>query len=316
MTLDSPATSAPQAPPGHAGITWVEISNYRSIGENVRVDFGAFTALVGLNGSGKSSILDALRLVRDALIHGLPQELSRRFGFDRVRRAGLTCESLRIRVGVRTPQGSNYTYALDLAPRGRGGYSVSTEAVTMSDENGGSTELLLVHSGIVHTAPPGLAPLADERSLVLPSVASHPLMRPLSDALKSVRVYNFNPADLRALHEPGVIPYLDDDGTNWAGAWAYLPDSAKADLLLGLNHVNPEIVDLKATPALGQEGMEFKHEVGGETAWFTAAQESDGTLRLTAILLALLQDPAPAFIAIEEPELTVNPGMLPLLVTT
>ena len=47
--------------------------------------------------------------------------------------------------------------------------------------------------------------------------------------------------------------------------------------------------------------------------WLSAAQESDGTLRMAGIITALLQEPPLTLIGIEEPELTVHPGALPLL---
>jgi AAA15 family ATPase/GTPase len=42
-------------------ITRPEVSNYRSLGDDVRLDLGRFTVLVGQNGSGKSNVADVLR---------------------------------------------------------------------------------------------------------------------------------------------------------------------------------------------------------------------------------------------------------------
>ena len=47
--------------------------------------------------------------------------------------------------------------------------------------------------------------------------------------------------------------------------------------------------------------------------WFESAQESDGTLRVAGIITALLQNPAPTLIGVEEPLLTVHVGAIPLL---
>ena len=51
----------------------------------------------------------------------------------------------------------------------------------------------------------------------------------------------------------------------------------------------------------------------GANAWFDLSQESDGTLRLLGLLVALYQHPYLGFIGIEEPELTVHPGALAAL---
>jgi predicted ATPase len=50
-----------------------------------------------------------------------------------------------------------------------------------------------------------------------------------------------------------------------------------------------------------------------EKRWFDASQQSDGTLRVAGLLTALLQTPNLPIIGIEEPELTVYPGALPML---
>jgi predicted ATPase len=54
-------------------------------------------------------------------------------------------------------------------------------------------------------------------------------------------------------------------------------------------------------------------EVGGRSHTFNVAQMSDGTLRVLGLLTALYQEPRPAIIALEEPEQTVNPGVLTVL---
>jgi predicted ATPase len=80
-----------------------------------------------------------------------------------------------------------------------------------------------------------------------------------------------------------------------------------------MEQVTGDIVNVRAVPVGGYYTAEFEHKTGGSTRWFSAGQESDGTLRIAGILTALLQDQAPSVIGIEEPELTINPGLLPLL---
>ncbi|MEK7711546.1 MAG: AAA family ATPase, partial [Pseudomonadota bacterium] len=48
--------------------------------------------------------------------------------------------------------------------------------------------------------------------------------------------------------------------------------------------------------------------------FFDPVQLSDGTLRMFGMLLALYQIPPPRFLAMEEPEQTIHPGVLELLV--
>jgi predicted ATPase len=63
----------------------VVLRDYKSIGY-CDVRLGPLTYLVGVNGSGKSNFLDALHLVRDALIGSLDNALNERGGLSEVRR--------------------------------------------------------------------------------------------------------------------------------------------------------------------------------------------------------------------------------------
>ena len=69
------------------------------------------------------------------------------------------------------------------------------------------------------------------------------------------------------------------------------------------------------TSAAGHLIAEFKQQAKAKKGkrWFDAAQQSDGTLRVAGLLTALLQTPYLPVVGIEEPELTVHPGALPML---
>ena len=65
--------------------------------------------------------------------------------------------------------------------------------------------------------------------------------------------------------------------------------------------------------------MELSHQRDGGTErglWFDLSQESDGTIRLLAMLTALFQDPAPSLLGLEEPELAIHPGAMAALAET
>ena len=52
---------------------------------------------------------------------------------------------------------------------------------------------------------------------------------------------------------------------------------------------------------------------GRANSWFDLSYESDGTIRLLAMLTALSQDPAPSVVGLEEPELAIHPGAMAVL---
>jgi predicted ATPase len=76
------------------------------------------------------------------------------------------------------------------------------------------------------------------------------------------------------------------------------------------------LLHIKVTQAGSFLVVELNHEdtaKDGRKNWFDLSLESDGTLRLLGLLVALLQDPSPSLVAIEEPELTIHPGALAVL---
>jgi predicted ATPase len=76
----------------------------------------------------------------------------------------------------------------------------------------------------------------------------------------------------------------------------------------------PHTLDIKVAQAASYLVVQFRHvSPNREPKWFDAAQESDGTLRVAGIITALLQEPPVPVIGVEEPELTVHPGAIPLL---
>jgi hypothetical protein len=89
------------------------------------------------------------------------------------------------------------------------------------------------------------------------------------------------------------------------------------ELRSALGYVVPGLCGIRVTSVTGGYlVVEINHETSagnGRKVWFDLSQESDGTLRLIGLLVALYQDPPPSLIAIEEPELTIHPGALAVL---
>ena len=94
----------------------------------------------------------------------------------------------------------------------------------------------------------------------------------------------------------------------------FLPELKEA-----LSVAVPGIRDIRVIQAGSYYVVELKHERDNEVGkglWFDLSHESDGTLRLLAILTALFQDPAPPLIGLEEPELAIHPGAMAVLADT
>lgn len=305
-----------------AQLTRMTISNYRSIGENVSIDFEPLTVLVGTNGSGKSNLMDAPRFVAHALTDGLESAIEGRNGFDAMRRdIGGPRGAVAIKLELDLPD-SRASYRIELvATRSRpDDYSVRAERLEVTYKSPTIVDFMEKRAnGSVISSWPGLeAPVRDKRNLALLAVGGDERIAPVVAALRSIETYALFPEELRKPHTHSQRAYLTKFGDNWTSAVRSVMDTPAArDLRLSLERVTGDIVDLRVR-RLGAGGFlvaEFGHaRPGDKQQWFDAGRESDGTLRVAGILTALVQQPPLTMIGIEEPEQTVHAGVLPILV--
>lgn len=307
MTFDSTS-------PAGLRVDRLRVSNYRSLGDDVSIEFGDLTALVGPNGSGKSNILDVFKFLREALSFGLEPAVAKRLGIKKLRRtAPFKPRAMKIGVDLSSP-GWSASYDIQIGAATSGTYRVEHESLVAGPNASQRLALLDVRSGKVRVAPEGLRPIGSESELTLPSLAGDPSVRPVVEALRSIRVHSIYPRELSTPQPVGSAPPLDETGSNWCAVLRTLDVAAKRDLRLALEKVTGDIRDVRVDSSGGFYTAEFEHDLAGrEPRWFSAGQESDGTLRMAGILTALLQSPAPPLLGVEEPELTINPGLLPLL---
>jgi predicted ATPase len=285
-------------------ITRITVSNFRSIGEEVSLDLGPLTVLAGPNGSGKSSLADALVFVADCVRDGLGVALTRRGGYPMVHRAHPGAGPLGIRVHVETDKGKGQ-WSFSVGGGRAGDYEVLEEDAEWRA------------AGAVEKTQK----LADARSRGAPvdlktlAIASGAAPFSGAEALKSTVLYQLFPNRLRTPQPLDASKPMHPSGDNWASTLRSLPkDTAGNDLIAALGHITGDIVDYRTTVVGGFVIPEFCHRAAnGSVTWLGAAQESDGTLRLAAMLTALLQAPPPTLMGFEEPELTVHSGAMGVL---
>jgi predicted ATPase len=320
------------------------IYNYRSLGEDVGTFLGPLTALVGPNASGKSNFLDALRFLAESVTGSLSHAVAVRHGYRSICRWGIGDPSiLRFGVAVSEAQGDGFwMFSLESTPEEEGFKIRREQAVWSPTGSRGQNLRLLLEAlmlepadeeegwGISSTkrkgpfgfmrgngslkAAPSFGPLpgVKDTTLLLPLLGETPLA-PLLDDLRGIAIYS----TLRAPQNPSPIKPMTSVGDNWASTLMEIDRSTGGlDLIDALGRITGDIDDYRVTQAGGFLIPEFRHGVAGPEGrerWLGAAQESDGTLRVAAILTALFQEPPPSFIGFEEPELWVHPGAMPIL---
>ncbi|MBZ5714654.1 AAA family ATPase [Nannocystis pusilla] len=294
------------------------VSNFRSLGKDVSVNLGALTVLVGPNGSGKSNVVDALHFIRDCMVMGLGGAINDRNGIETCRRwnrsHGGHPYNVSFRLELLLP-GGPASYEFELTGSTVAEYRIKSERAVI---RGGDELTLHVSDGKLLKAPDGLAPAVDDQNLTLPLVGGDLRFRPLFQALRSIAVYSIYPNTLRRPQQYSAVKPMAKHGENWVSILKdQVEETWKPDLIAALNKLTGDIADIDIVRAAGYLVVRFRRRIEKKKSsaekWFDANQESDGTLRVAGIITALLQDPAVPVIAIEEPELTVHPGAIPLV---
>ncbi|MEW5957223.1 MAG: AAA family ATPase [Chloroflexota bacterium] len=313
-------------------ITRLRAKNYRSLAE-VDITLGPLTVLVGPNGAGKSNLVDVLRFGRDALARGLDMALMDRGGMVDIRCRTTSDQAIHLDFHFNSPNWwGQYGFALSSASAAE--YRVQWERLTTTeldlayDED---TQTLETKNDAIIQLPEWMDRSLQKRQLVasdqmlflsplsyyLTSTGQRPSFEAVKTFLSNMQFYHIYPDALREPQKP-VNPYpLDEQGRNLAAALNHLQQTQNYMALVeALEKVVPEVTGYSVDQVGGYLVTRLHHvstAAGAPGHTFELAHESDGTLRMLAILAALYQDPPRPLIAIEEPELTIHPGALGVL---
>jgi len=308
-------------------ITHVEIENYKSIA-HLPLELEPLTVLVGQNATGKSNFVDALRFLPEALVTGLEGAVQKRDGLESLRRQPARADST-VRIGLTVATDALqavYDVGVGQTEGMVGGqYSVMHERAEL--RSGGDRQTIYRHGPrleITHFRPDGspgepmsvMTPVSD-RALALPTLGGAGV-ESLKEALVMVCSYSITPSALRGQQEAAAASPLEGRGGNLASALEVMgtdhADSlgqvrdGMARMVAGVSDVRVERV------GGGRRVVQLQHvDDGGAPQWFELARESDGTIRLLALMVALCQQPPPTLVAIEEPELYVHAGAMAVL---
>ncbi|WJF89061.1 AAA family ATPase [Paraburkholderia bonniea] len=324
-------------------LTTLALAGYRSLRELI-VPLGPLNVITGANGSGKSSVYRALRLLALTARGGVIPSLAREGGLqstlwagpERFSRAMLEGtapvqgtrrhEPVSLRLGF---SGDTFGYAIDLGLAVPGESEFALDPVIKREciwsgpvlrpsallvERHGATLRCRGHAGDWQTLPSSLASF-DSMMSEFSDPLSAPEMLTLRQQIRSWRFYDHFRTDEDApARQPQIgthTPVLSDDG---------------ADLAAALQTIR-EIGDHRALDAAIDDAFpgsrivihnhagrfEVTMQQHGLLRALSATELSDGTLRYLLLVAALLTPRPPALLVLNEPETSLHPDLLPAL---
>jgi predicted ATPase len=307
----------------------LRLKDYRSY-QSCHVDFDRATVLVGPNGAGKSNLIDALHFLSDAVNLGLDAALTGRGGITTIRRRIPRGHPPDVEIEI-TVQLSNHEarYSVIIGSRAGGDWALKSERFDASTNEALSPARVryervpgsITTNGFAEQLPTDQMPslfeaLSGSQALLLSTFSPYEPIGELYSFLRDMSFYSIFPDTLKRPQRPLSSYPLDEHGGNLNSVIRTMEDRKRSEvgrINSALADMVPGVKSFKIKQAGGYLTASLSSELNGQATWFDAGQCSDGTLRILGILVALHQHPARSFIAIEEPELTVHPGVLPAL---
>lgn len=291
-------------------------------------------AVIGANGVGKSTLLDALGFIGDCLNDGVEAACDRpqRGGFERMRTAG-SSEPIKFEIRYRqTKKDRPISYSLHIDTDKRGRACVIYERLRQrrkGNSNGWPYSFLeLTHgSGYVWSGSEvdgqegkeSVSIKMSDRQVLgistLGTLKDHPRISQFRSFLAGWYLSYFVPELARTQPMAGADPHLNRRGDNLAKYLQFIERERSARFRAMLDWIATKIPGLEAIKSArapdGRLLLEFQAQ--GYAKPFYQQDMSDGSLKLLAYLL-LMEDPEPApFIGIEEPENGLHHQLLSLL---
>lgn len=310
-----------------------KISHFKSLAD-VDLTFGQENIIVGPNGSGKSNLIDAIYLVKDAVVDDLDTAITKRHGIDSIRRWSKT-RPYNISIELHFDDGklSNGYYKFVLSSANRGFAIVEEEAEWSTPSPFDENRQIITNSfkrnsrgSIEYKIEKNpFGPIPDIKlpstDLALQKITSAYLsffFAGLHNEISSFSKYSIYPNEIREPQTISAEEVLRDTGSNLTAVIKKMSGGNRKNrerLLDALQLVLPILKEVRIESAGGFYVPVFRVQEPNQphAHELNMSQISDGTLRLVGLLVAFYQNSAPLRIAVEEPEQMIHPGLLQIL---
>lgn len=320
------STKAPAGPPR---IEYIRIENYRALRNIEIAHLTPLTVLLGPNGSGKSTVFDVFNFLSECFTLGLRKAWDKRGRFRELRTRGSEGRILFELRYREAPESQPATYHLEINEQPSGPVVVEEWLRWRRIATGGGApyRILSFKNGRGWVIS-GERPERDDNKVheqldepemlavsTLGRLSKNPRVAALRRFISNWYVSYLSVDDARGQPEAGAQERLSKTGDNLANVIQYLKEQHPNQLdrvFETLRRRIPRLEKVLSEPM--QDGrllLRIKDAPFAEPV--LARFASDGTLKMLAYLLVLLDPDPPSFIGIEEPENFLHPRLLPEL---
>jgi predicted ATPase len=328
-------------------LTTIAIENYRSL-RDLRLTLGQLNVVTGANGTGKSSLYRALRLLADCASGRVISSLAREGGLDSVLWAGPEHLAATVRSGRHPVQGTvrsgpislqlgfaseDFSYLIDLGLPMRNESSafnldpeIKREVVWSGPIMRPASVLVKRKRAMVELRGSSsrrdswenfegtLRPYESVLTEVLDPVRAPELVA-VREQIRSWRFYDQFRTDVDSPVRQSQIgtrtPVLDGDGRDLAAALQTIIEIGDVDALISTIDDAFPGSQLQVVETRGRFDLELRAH--GLLRPLSAAELSDGTLRYLLLVAALLSPRPPSLMVLNEPETSLHVDLLPAL---
>ncbi|MCR9139859.1 MAG: AAA family ATPase [Alphaproteobacteria bacterium] len=313
----------------------ITAENYRSL-RSIRMDLGSVNLFVGANGAGKSNLYRALQLIKSAADGRFSQAIAEEGGIYSSVWSGGFAKHKKARIVfdaeiVDEETGLVYRYRIETgfrpAPPAAGfSHEAQIKQEEMHVDTGRRPHVMMRRKGGHISVRDETGRMADypEQALtsetalfMLGDAGRYPEISTLRHIISQWRFYHGFRSDAGSpLRNPCLAitaPMLDEDGGNIAAVFATLAHTRQdtVDLDRAVHDAfDGAVLSVPEPEEYARFGLvlpEFPNRV------FQPRELSDGQIRFLALAAALLSYRRPRFIALNEPEASLHPDMLPAL---
>jgi predicted ATPase len=298
-------------------ITNLHIKNYRSL-KHINIPLNSLTVLCGLNGSGKSNIVDSIRFVKDSLKFGVKEAIAKRGGIRDIICKTNNENEIQIHIEFSNSDLNGlYSFSIEIQEVK---YHIKWEKLSIKTNKDSKDNKSIYFDSTQKTLTAehkgAIKPIIYPDNIMNANDLALPALRTVSTEINDVfqlltnsSYYNNNiiSENLRSpqlLTEP--IP-LNEQGKNLCSTLKYLQE--KTDNTPLLNSLKAAIKNFNnySVESIGEYVIARIHYLPDRS--FELSQESEGTLKILALLTAMNQfviNPHSLFV-LEEPELNIYP---------